>query len=101
MGTREDLNALLCEILGSEYVYYQPPESLQIQYPCIIYSMDEHYVRHADNATYNRRKVYEVLYISIEPDEDVVDRLADLQYCSMGKAYTADNLYHYPYTLYY
>jgi hypothetical protein len=101
MGTREDLDALLTETLGSESVYYQPPENLQMIYPCIVYSQDKPYVRHANNKTYHRRKAYKLLYISYDSDEEVVDKLADLPYCSMGEPYTTDNLYHYPYTIYF
>ena len=101
MGTREELDAVLCEVLGSDHVYYQPPENLKLSYPCIVYSLSKPFVRHADNDTYHRRKCYELTYISRNPDEAAVDQLADLRYCSMDRAYTAENLYHYSYTIYF
>ena len=101
MGTREELDALLCEILGSDHVYYQPPENLKIVYPCIVYSLNTFLTRYANNNTYHRRRRYDLIYISREPDEEIVETLADLPYCSMDKVYTSDNLYHYPYTIYY
>lgn len=101
MGTREDLDTMLCEILGSDHVYYQPPESIKLVYPCIVYSSDAPFVHHASNHVYHRRKAYEIVYISRNPDEEAVDKIADLPYCSMSKPYTAENLYHYPYTIYY
>ena len=101
MGNREELDALLCKTLGSENVYFQPPENLQIHYPCIIYSLSGLYDRHADNKTYHRRREYNLLYITWDPDDAVIEAIADLELCSLGKPYTADNLHHYPYTLYY
>ena len=101
MGTREDLDALFCETLGSDHVYFQPPENLRLQYPCIIYSLNGHFDRNADNDTYHRRRVYDMLFITRDPDSELIETLADLPYCSMGTPYTADNLHHYPYTIYY
>lgn len=101
MGNREDLNALLCETLGSENVYFQPPENLKIHYPCIVYSLNGHLDRHANNQTYNRRREYSVLYITRDPDSPLIEQLADLPFCSMGSPYTGENLHHYPYTIYY
>ena len=101
MGLREDLDALLCETIGSENVYFQPPENLQIQYPCIVYSLSDHYIRHADNSTYHRRREYDMKYITRDPDDEKIEAIADLPYCRMSKPYTAENLHHYPYTIYY
>ena len=101
MGTREDLDALLCATLGSEYVYFQPPETLQIHYPCIVYSLNGFYEPQADNITYHRRKMYDIIYITKNPDDEMIETLADLPLCSMKKPYTAENLHHYPYTIYY
>jgi len=101
MGTREELDALLCETLGSENVYFQPPESIKITYPCIIYSLNGHFNVQADNVNYHRRREYELLYITRDPDSELIDRIVDLPYCSMGRPYTADNLHHYPYTIYF
>ena len=101
MGTREELDSLLCETLGSENVYFQPPENLKIRYPCIIYSLRGFNEHHADNNVYHRRREYDMVYITYDPDDAMIDTLADLPMCGMGKPYTADNLHHYPYTIYY
>ena len=101
MGTREDLDAILCETLGSENVYFQPPESLRMNYPCIVYSLTGHFNRPADNLVYHRRRQYELLFITRDPDSEMIEKIADLPYCSLGRPYSADNLHHYPYTIYY
>ena len=101
MGKREDLDALLLETLGSENLYFQPPENQKIHYPCLIYSVNGNYERHANNKTYHRRREYSMTYITYDPDDAMIDTIADLPFCEMGKPYTADHLHHYPYTLYY
>ena len=37
MGTRLELQSKLEEILGSRQVYYQPPETVKMEYPAIVY----------------------------------------------------------------
>ena len=40
MMSRERLSAILHEVLGSDNVYYQPPESVKMKYPAIVYTRD-------------------------------------------------------------
>mgnify|MGYP006936035906 CR=1 FL=1 len=101
MGKREDLDALLCSTLGGENVYFQPPENLKMRYPCIVYSVAGNFQRHANNNVYHRRREYSMLYITYDPDDEMIDKLADLPSCRMSSAYTADNLHHYSYTIYF
>ena len=101
MGSREELDALLLETLGSENLYFQPPENQKLHYPCLIYSANGNFERHANNKTYHRRREYSMVYIAYDPDDAMIDKIADLPYCEMGKPYTADRLHHYPYTIYY
>ena len=101
MGTREDLDLLLRQTIHSNNVYFQPPVNLTISYPCIVYSLDVPFSVHADNTRYHRRKRYELIFITRDPDSELVDQIADLPYCAMGRPYTSDNLHHYPYTIYY
>jgi len=101
MGTREELDAILCETIGSENVYFQPPENVKIQYPCIIYSVNGNFERHANNKVYHRTREYSLLYITRDPDDGMIDTIADLPLCGMGKPYVLENLHHYPYTIYF
>ena len=41
MKTRYELHEFLCEILGSRNVYFQPPESVKMKYPAIVYERTE------------------------------------------------------------
>ena len=42
MANRLDLQALLEDLLGSRNVYYQPPESDKMNYPAIVYALEDY-----------------------------------------------------------
>ena len=52
MKTRYELHEFLCEILGSRNVYFQPPESVKMKYPAIVYERTEIKNRFANDAVY-------------------------------------------------
>ena len=52
MGQRLDLQTELEELLGSRNVYFQPPESLRMNYPCIRYTRSSGETTFADNKPY-------------------------------------------------
>ena len=83
-------------------VYFRPPESKKMKYPCIRYTKAEPNVNRANNKVYGRTDKYEGVVIDYDPDSDIPDKiLARFSMCSLGKPYTADNLNHFPFTLYY
>lgn len=102
MANRLDLHASLVHILGSNNVYFQPPESLKMKYPCIIYSKSGINNKRADDRIYTSTNRYEVTVIDSDPDSDIHEKiLAEFQMCSFDRSYTADNLNHKTLTLYY
>ena len=101
MSNRTNLQADLERILGSRNVYYQPPESVKINYPAIIYSCSDIDVRHANDKTYMMTRRYEIIVIDKKPDNSVIDTLLQLPLCSYDRHYVSDNIYHDVLTLYY
>lgn len=101
MASRLELQEKLEELLGSKNVYYQPPESVKMEYPAIKYSKSDISIDHANNAVYSKKKRYEIIVIDTRPDNDVIDKLLELPYCSYDRQYKADNLNHDVLTLYY
>lgn len=101
MGTRLDLQDKLVELLGSKHVYYQPPESVKIEYPAIVYSKNNLRITRADDLVYSKRTQYEIIVIDKRPDNQVIDKLLDMPYCSYDRHYNSDNLNHDVLTLYY
>lgn len=101
MATRLELQSKLEELLGVKHVYYQPPESLKLEYPAIVYSKSNINKRSANNAGYYWLTRYEIIVIDRKPDNPVVESLLQLPYCSYDRQYKAENLNHDVLTLYY
>lgn len=101
MGTRLELHDILVSILGSSNVYFQPPESISLKYPCIIYNRDYIKTEFADNSPYTLGKRYSVTVITKDPDSDIPDDIAAMPKCSFERHFTADNLNHDIFNLYF
>lgn len=101
MANRLNLQTILEKLLGNRNVYFQPPSSIKMNYPAIRYSLDGIDTHHADNTVYSQHKSYALTYIDSNPDSDIVDKLADLPKCRFNRFYTADNLNHYVFTIYF
>ena len=101
MATRLDLHAKLISILGSKNVYFQPPESVKMQYPAIRYSLSDLENDYANNFVYNQYDRYSVTYIDKNPDNTIVKNISRLPLCQFIRHYTSDNLNHYLFELYF
>ena len=101
MKSRLDLQSELEEMLGSKHVYYQPPENLKIEYPAIIYSVNDIININADNIKYHNRIQYQLIVIDKKPDNEVIKKILDLPLSSFDRHYAYNNLNHDVITLYY
>lgn len=99
--TRDELHEILCNILGSRNVYFQPPESLKLKYPCIVY--ERSYIRmiRADNGIHKASNEYTVTIIDEDPDSEVPAKMLTLSYCRFDRHFVSDNLNHDVFRLYY
>lgn len=102
MGSREDLQTELEAVLGSRNVYFQPPETLKIKYPAIIYKLANFDPIYANNKIYLNRKNYMITLVHNDPDNTLKERIVEhFPYCSFDRSFEKDNLYHYVYDLFY
>lgn len=102
MATRLELDAKLRAVLGSDHCYFQPPENLKLQYDCIVYRFAGADVKRADNTIHHMTRKYEVTVIYRNPDSDyLTPMLKTFPYCRPEPPYTADNLNHLVFTIYY
>ena len=101
MGTRLELQTIFETLLWSSNVYFQPPESIKMRYPAIVYSLRNFREVPADNRTYLRKRLYRVQFISRNPDNNVIDKILDMEYCTPEGRFVVDNLYHDNFDLYY
>ncbi len=101
MAPRLQLQELLEFVLGSNQVYFQPPPTIQMKYPAIVYKRDYAETDFADNVPYRHMKRYQVTVIDRDPDSPVPDKLAVLPYCTFNRHYPASNLNHDVFNLYF
>ena len=101
MGRRLELHEVLCGALGSRNVYFQPPASVVMNYPAIRYMLYDIDNNHADNIVYRQNVGYEIIVIDRDPDSEVVERISKIPGIRFNRFYTADNLNHTVFVLYY
>jgi hypothetical protein len=102
MADRLELQAAFEEILGSRNVYFNPPASVQMKYDAIRYQLDGKDIRRANNKAYKHTNRYGGVFITRDPDTKVPDKLLyQFEMINIEKPYVVENLYHYPFTLYY
>ncbi len=127
MGKRLDLHGKLCNVFSEvgewlwddtnfededslseaikeeakKHVYFQPPESLKLSYPCIVYERESADTKWADDKTYLFKKRYTVTVIDPNPDSTIIDAVAKLPLCRYDRHFTSDNLNHDVFKIYY
>jgi hypothetical protein len=94
MAPRSELQTILKTLLGSNNVYFQPPPSINMKYPCIVYKRDSARTVFAENKPYRHTKRYQVIVIDSNPDSDIPAKIAALPMCIFDRFYPADNLNH-------
>lgn len=92
--TRLTLQSKLEDLLGSNHVYYQPPENLKMEYPAIRYSKSDEEDIYANNIKYISMSVYDLVVIDKKPDNPVIKKLLELPYSEFDRHYVADGLNH-------
>lgn len=101
MALRPELQTLLVDILGSDNVYFQPPPTIKMTYPCIVYRRDYAETVFAENLPYKITKRYQVTVIDPNPDSDIPMKIAKLPMCVFDRFFTSDNLNHDVYNLFF
>ncbi len=98
---RIDIGVRLREILGNTNVYFQPPETIKLKYPCAIYNLEGVNHRHANDRVYKSDPRYAVTFITKDPDNTYYDSMIEnFKHCRFDRRFIADNLYHDVFTIY-
>jgi hypothetical protein len=97
---RLEFQLLLEATLGSNYVYFQPPDNATIEYPCIVYERDKASTKHAGNLPYSFKQCYQVTYIAQHPDSDTLDKLAAYPLSSFSRHFATSGLNHDVFEIY-
>ena len=85
---------------GVKKVYFQPPPSVKMVYPCIRYARSIIKNEYANGRPYLEGTDYEVFVIDANPDSKIVDEVARLPYCQHTNHYCADGLHHDRFRIY-
>lgn len=101
MTRRLELNQILIELLGTRNVYFQPPATLKMKYPCIVYDRNDFDPIYADDNLYKGTMAYLVTVIDPNPDSEIPDKVRTLPLCRFVRHYTSDNLNHDVFNVYY
>lgn len=98
---RLQFHEILCSILGSRNVYFQPPESIKMKYPAIVYGLDNIENVHADGGVYLSHRRYSVTVIDKNPDSSIVGKVVSLPTSRFNRHYEKDNLNHDVFTIFF
>lgn len=82
-------------------VYYQPPASVKMKYPAIRYELYRIDTAPANNKPYLTDRAYQVMVIDADPDSVIAEELSKWPMSRFNRAYTADNLNHFVFIIYY
>lgn len=86
---------------GESHCYFSTPPDLKMHYPCYVYHREPDNVRYADNTKYVKYDRYQIILITEDPDDPLVDKTSDeIPNCRFDRFYIADGLNHYAYTAY-
>lgn len=95
MKNRLKLDSMLREALGSNNVYFQPPATVKLKYPAIVYDFDTFASSFADGMKYKTHETYSVTLISKDPECPIMDILESLPFCSLSNCFVSENLNHW------
>lgn len=94
MTNRLTLHQTLVNILGSNNVYYNPPEGQKMKFPCIVYNLTYIEPIRADNIKYLDYTTYKITVVSKEPDHPAIRAIMDLPMVKFSNRFNSNGFYH-------
>ena len=85
---------------ASKHVYYQPPASMKLNYPCVVYRLEDMPIIHANNLPYHWDHAYQMTVIDRDPESKVREKMAELPTCRFVRSFVSENLNHYVFRIY-
>lgn len=101
MTNRVELHNILCVLIGSRNVYFQPPESLKMNYPAIVYSLNNIENTFANNQVYVQSRAYTITVLDKDPDSEIVEKVSKIPKCRYDRHFESEGLNHDIFTLYF
>lgn len=88
-------------LLGSSNVYFQPPSSVRMSYPAIVYELSNIDNRYADNLVYKQSTAYQITVIDANPDSEIPYLVSRFPTSRFVRTFRVDNLNHWLFNIYY
>ena len=101
MDRRLELHDILSSIPGVKKAYFQPPETEKLEYPCIIYHLQNVDMLPANDIPYKNRDGYSVMVIDRNPDSEIRRAIEKMPLCRWDRFFATEGLNHWSYVLYY
>lgn len=99
---RLDLHKELLTLFTPNKVYHEPPESVKLTYPCIVYFRDYIKSVKADDRSYVNNNRYQLTVIDRNADNPIIRTLMNhFVAISYDRHFVSDGLHHDVLTLYY
>lgn len=99
MDRRLLLHQKLVEITPN--VYFTPDDNTKMEYPCIVYKRDYADTKFADNGVYSHKLRYQVTVIDRNSDSEIPGKVAVLPQCLFSRFFTAEQLNHDVFNLFF
>lgn len=100
MGKRVDLQHELESFISN--VYYQPPSTIKMTYPCIVYFKNSKSTERANDSRYLGTQGYQITLMEHNPDSEIADDIeGHFEHCAISQYFTVDNLNHTTLNLFY
>lgn len=99
MALRSALQTLLESLTPT--VYYQDPSDVDMEFPCIVYTLNSAKTIFADNSPFINVFRYQVTVIDADPDSPIPGQVGLLPMCLFNTRFVVANRYHTVYNLYY
>lgn len=92
LDNRLKLHAELVLVSGlGDNIYYQPPESIKIQFPAIVYKRSTIDNTFASNDVYKQDYKYEITVIDKDPDSLIVSKISKMKNIRHVRHYKSNN----------
>lgn len=98
----EELREIHQEYEKNDYIYFEPPEGYKMKYNAIVYELMDPDVKRANNRSYLIRNKWQVNVITRNVESEEPRAIQEhFECCTPGRPFVRDNLYHFPFTIFY
>lgn len=101
MDNIDALKDLLKSLPGENSIYFQPPPTIQMTYPALVFELSKLSAIHSNNRPYILREMYLITAIYSDPESSLPKDIAKLPGCAFDRVFIADNRYHAVFTIHF